>query len=477
MASTARQKLRASASRVVRVLRRTAAACRRRGPAVQAAGPKVASSFVAPPVPVELVKLLRRWTEMDFVRQPQLDDLEQIYRLAPTPGATARIVEYFTAKPELGRLICASDHYVQANTQSAVFQLVYLACAYADRGRTDCLVESAERLLAQVDDEVTRALAVRAIGFRHGLEAERIALDEALTRFPSSYLLGLYQAEFLITTDEIAAANRVVERHRRRIAAELADEIAVAAENQSDLDGALAEDREILSDDKDIYNDAFCRSMWISYYESYNTRNPRQHGDRLLADIYLRQLAELPGTVDVVVDFGSMCAQPLFEAAGRMPNTAFYACDRQPLIKELNERAYRLPNLHFRAMDIFEMLAEAAKLPGRKVLTHVRTACVLYPQLVQKLYAACRDAGIDHILLIENADLERSTLRFYEFDGLPARSIVTKHKLYLHDYQAMLADAGFEVQSWARIRTPGLWRGFHPANYLGSQYELHASRV
>jgi hypothetical protein len=477
MRSTTRQKLRASASRFVRILRRSAAAAPwRRRPAPQPTAPKVASSFVPPAVPAELVNLLRSWTGMDFVRQFQLDELEQAYRAAPTPGATAKIVEFFTAHPELGRLLTKSHYYAHANVSSAVFQLVLLSCAYAD-GRTDGLIEPALRLIALIDDEVTWAIAVRAIGIECGLEAERTALVEAVERFPESHLLGLNQAEFLIAADEVAAANRVVERLRPRIAAELADEIAAAEDNQFDLDGAMAEERLVLSSEKDIYNDAFCRSMWISYYESYNTRNPRQHGDRLLADIYLRQLDDLNGDVDVVVDFGSMCAQPIFEAALRMPGVQFFACDRQPLIAELNEAAYPAPNLDFRACDIFEMLSEAAKLPGRKALSHVRTACVLYPDLVRKLYAACRDAGIDHILLIENADLQRTTLRFYEFDALPAPSIVTKHKLYLHDYRSMLDDAGYTVRRWDRIRTPGLWRGFHPANYLGSQYDLHAVRA
>jgi hypothetical protein len=171
-----------------------------------------------------------------------------------------------------------------------------------------------------------------------------------------------------------------------------------------------------------------------------------------------------------------MCAQPLYEAALRTPNTTIFACDRQPLIKELNEAAYPAPNLHFRACDIFEMLSEVAKLPGRKALTHVRTTCVLYPHLVEKLYAACRDAGIEHILMIENADLRRSHLRFYEFDAPPARSIVTKHNLHLHDYRSLLEEAGYTVRRRDRIRTPGLWRGFHPSSYLGSEHDLHASR-
>ena len=116
-------------------------------------------------------------------------------------------------------------------------------------------------------------------------------------------------------------------------------------------------------------------------------------------------------------------------------------------------------------------------MPGRKALTHVRTATVLYPDLVQKLYCACRDAGIDHIVLIEGAGMQRITLRFHDFDAMPVRSLVTKHKLYLHDYRSMLGAAGYTVRSRERVQAPGLWRGFHPSSYLGSQYVVHAARA
>jgi hypothetical protein len=481
MGSTTAQRPRAKASRFVRMLRWSPTLEGAPGGLARTVEsspfPAVPSTFAPPAPPAGIVDVLASWSGTDFVRQPQLDALERAFEAAGDRGAAAaKIVEFFTAHPETGRILYPSQFYARANRSSASFQLALLASAYAD-GRTDGLAEAAERLIALADHEVTRAIAVRAIGIACGVEAECTALDEAMERFPESYLLGLYQAEFLIANDEVAAANAVVERHRPRIAAELADEIAVAEENQQDLDGAIAEERLELSDGKDIYDDAFCRSMWISYYESYNTRNERQHGDRLLANIYLRQLADLGGDVDLVVDFGSMCAQPLYEAALRMPGVQFFACDRQPLIAELNEAAYPAANLHFLAMDIFDMLAEASKLPGRKALTHVRTTTVLYPHLVQKLYAACRDFGIDHILLIENAGMLRTKLRFLDFHDMPAPAVVTKHKLYLHDYQSMLAAAGYSVREWERLRGPGLWRGFHPSSYLGSQYALHAARA
>jgi hypothetical protein len=55
-------------------------------------------------------------------------------------------------------------------------------------------------------------------------------------------------------------------------------------------------------------------------------------------------------------------------------------------------------------------------------------------------------------------------------------ALVTKHRLHLHNYRAVLTAAGYRIHDWKRNRAPGLWRGEHPANFLGSQYEIHAKR-
>ncbi|HEN5509522.1 TPA: hypothetical protein U6300_003094 [Legionella pneumophila] len=54
------------------------------------------------------------------------------------------------------------------------------------------------------------------------------------------------------------------------------------------------------------------------------------------------------------------------------------------------------------------------------------------------------------------------------------KALVTKHRLNIHNYREQLENAGYCVNKFHRLAAPGLWRGEHPANYLGSQYEIHA---
>src|SRR5262245_20009180 len=77
MATTARQKLRASASRFVRLLRKSPVARWRRGAMPQPTASKVASAFVPPSVPAAVLDALEYCAKFDFVRQPQLDALDK----------------------------------------------------------------------------------------------------------------------------------------------------------------------------------------------------------------------------------------------------------------------------------------------------------------------------------------------------------------------------------------------------------------
>ena len=95
----------------------------------------------------------------------------------------------------------------------------------------------------------------------------------------------------------------------------------------------------------DIYTDESCKAFWLSYYESYNYRSSMYHGDRQLLEQFLDWVKSISNEVDVVLDFGNLCAQPLFEAAKLFPNIKFIGADRQEFIAKLNRNAYESKNL------------------------------------------------------------------------------------------------------------------------------------
>ena len=177
----------------------------------------------------------------------------------------------------------------------------------------------------------------------------------------------------------------------------------------------------------------------------------------------------------MVLDFGALCAQPLFEAASLFPKMRIFGTDRQKFIADMNNTAYPIANLSFDHGDIFDVMKRVGALPGQKALIHIRTACTLYPKFVEDLYNAAKKYGFTHIYMIENAGLVRTRLQFMDFNTMEEIALVTKHRLNIHNYRKQLEQADYQIKSFARLSAPGLWRGEHPANYLGSQYEIHAT--
>lgn len=414
--------------------------------------------------------VLRQMQDFDQVRQPQIEFLDRFFNASGRNQAdAAHILNFFTLWPEKCKLIGGSEYFLSSNPASIPLKLAVLAGNYAN-GKFEQLVPVCDQLLQHYECDLSYALKARIAGRQFGPDAELRAIEAGLERFPESVLLSLYEVETAASHNEVERANVLVERMRSKLERDLDEEIRVACKNQRDLEQAMSERRMFLPSDKDIYSDEMVRVMWQSYYESFNTRTIYQHGDAVVAQSYLDTLERCAGEVDILLDFGSMCAHPIYQSALRYPKTEFFCFDRQQLIADLNSSAYRLPNLHFWAGDIFDALKEVAKLPGRKALLHIRTVCVLYPSFVEKLYEESRRSGIERIIGIENAGMSRTDLRFRDFETMQERAIVTKHRLYLHNYKRLLEDAGYRVEHWRRLPTLQLWMGWDPAAYLGSQY-------
>lgn len=390
-------------------------------------------------------------------------------------GAGKEIVHYFTRHPEKARLLCGSEYFLALRGESSAVRLAYVAANYV-LGQSNRCLRVAEELAASWPAAFTAVILARVRRECFGPEREIETLAAALDKWPDDALLRLNFVGALVAADRVADANAVVAGLRPLIEKELGDEIATVVRSQEQLDRAIETGAFAPEGGDDIYSDESCRNYWLSYNESFVTRRDRQHGDRLLLNRFLAWVRSVEQDVDVVLDFGSLCAQPLYEAALAAPHIRFVGTDRQELIAEMNRVAYPLPNLSFDHGDIFDVMARVASLPGRKALAHIRTTCTLYPKFVEELYRAAADLRFEHIYLIENAGFVRSRLEFVCFETMQELALATKHRLNLHNYREQLSRSGYEVHRFGRLTAPGLWRGEHPANYLGSQYEIHAVR-
>ncbi|HAU1152643.1 TPA: hypothetical protein JBI12_11980 [Legionella pneumophila] len=413
---------------------------------------------------------------LDYFGIQELRVLDNFFSQLPDENskiAAAKIlIEFFSKFPEKARLISSSYYYLSLMPMSTISYLIFVTANYS-MGRAAWCLKAAKILAEQWSNPLTNIILARVLRECEGLDAERAVLEKAY--LDEKDMVVFYNLiSNLIDSDRVEEANNAIETIRPSVEKELAEEINTVKKNQTLLELGIKNDLFAPEGDNDIYTDEMCRNYWTSYYESFVTRREHVHGDRLILNHFLNWIQSVENDVDVVLDFGTLCAQPLYEASILVPRIQFIGTDRQKFIAEMNSEAYPAPNLSFDHGDIFEVMEKVGSLPGRKALVHIRTTCTLYPKFVEELYGYARKFGFTHIYMIENAGLVRSQLKFIDFKSMQEKALVTKHRLNIHNYREQLENAGYCVNTFHRLAAPGLWRGEHPANYLGSQYEIHA---
>ena len=451
-------------------------------PAAAAGAPAVAAAAPEPPPAPKAPPTMAQWLAgnlqlLDFAGPAELRLMDKTFSAIEAGNSRVEpakeVIRFFTQFPEKARWLCGSGHYFVDAPDPVASRLAFLAGNFA-LGQADRCERVMDALVREWPGPFTSILLSRVRGECHGLQEEMDVLRAAQERYPEDLVVRLSLIEALISQGDVDGANAAVGAIRDRVEKDLADEIITARQSQAQLERAIADGTFAPEAGDDIYTDEVMRNYWVAYYESFVTRREHQHGDRLLLNRFLAWAEAMKDEVDVVLDFGVLCAQNLYEAALRAPHIRFIGTDRQEFIATMNAAAYPLPNLSFEHGDIFAVLERVGRLPGRKALVHIRTTCTLYPKFVQELYGAAARHDFRHVFLIENAGFVRTQLKFFPFEAMPAIALATKHRLVLHDYKKQLADAGYGIAAFSRLRAPGLWRGEHPANYLGSQYEIHA---
>ncbi|HAT8180411.1 TPA: hypothetical protein JA361_13370 [Legionella pneumophila] len=413
---------------------------------------------------------------LDYFGIQELRVLDNFFSQLPDENskiATAKIlIEFFSKFPEKARLISSSYYYLSLMPLSTISYLIFVTANYSV-GRAAWSLKAAKILAEQWSNPLTTIILARVLRECEGLDAERSVLENAYLHEKDTVVFYNLIGN-LIDSDRVEEANNAIESIRLIVEKELAEEIDAVKKNQILLEQGIKNDLFAPDGDNDIYTDEMCRNYWTSYYESFVTRREHVHGDRLILNHFLDWVKYIQNDVDVVLDFGTLCAQPLYEASILAPHIQFIGTDRQKFIAEMNSEAYPMPNLSFDYGDIFEVMEKVGSLPGRKAFVHIRTTCTLYPKFIEELYESARRFGFTHIYMIENAGLVRSQLKFIDFKSMQEKALVTKHRLNIHNYREQLESSGYYVNKFHRLAAPGLWRGEHPANYLGSQYEIHA---
>ncbi len=147
-----------------------------------------------------------------------------------------------------------------------------------------------------------------------------------------------------------------------------------------------------------------------------------------------------------VINYGTLCGIREFELASRRPGTLFAGYDISSEATEMNREKFQLDNLMF-ASNLDDLLGGLESKPGEAVLAHCRTADIMFPEAVKKVYRCCHSHGVKYILAAEYFSICISTLDYPDFEANPVDTVHWDGILMIHDYGKIFAETGYRVTS------------------------------
>ncbi len=150
-------------------------------------------------------------------------------------------------------------------------------------------------------------------------------------------------------------------------------------------------------------------------------------------------------SIKTAVDFGVSYAHVDSVLAKRHPDLKIIGCDRSELTMAINRVDFgNITNLVLHSGDIFDCLEQYNPID---VLFHMRTACLLPADFLSSLYAKAKSQGARYVVLAEQIGLSWETDSGYEFSEREQKSVLLRWKMWIHNYPALLRQAGFKIQS------------------------------
>lgn len=155
--------------------------------------------------------------------------------------------------------------------------------------------------------------------------------------------------------------------------------------------------------------------------------------------------AAIDPTIRTVINLGAFFANVDATLALLYPEVKFLAVDRGAAFREINESVFCAKNLAFIDSEIEPVISGLSERPA--ILAHCKTATYLYPKKLQNIYDIAAANGVRFIVGVENTGFCLETRDFYEFTTEPKKSAFYKTALFVHNYPAMLKQAGYRMRS------------------------------
>lgn len=221
---------------------------------------------------------------------------------------------------------------------------------------------------------------------------------------------------------------------------------ALYAEGRAALDKAEKEHLEELPTSLDNYiSEKFLIQNWHGYMKQLKDVTNRTDDTYLFQSTFYNRLRGILMSDDSIldqVDFGAFCGFNNYRLAREFSNCRFWAVDRGKIIKTLNEEEFKTQALTFIDDDIISFLESRRFKNG--LLSHVRTACLLFPDKIRRLYRTAARQGIEYVLVVELSNWAEELGGYYIYSLDCRSSVICKGRLYIHNYPGLAYEAGYK---------------------------------
>jgi len=170
-----------------------------------------------------------------------------------------------------------------------------------------------------------------------------------------------------------------------------------------------------------------------------------------------------------VVNYGTLCGVREHAMAGRHPERVFAGYDISEVATALNRDRFRGANLMFES-DLEVLLQRLGAMAGACLLVHCRTADIMLPEAVKRVYRSCHAHGVRWILSAEYVGQQIGTMNYPNFRAQPVDTVHWEGILMIHNYDKIFPEVGYRVVDSRHRPVPllvsGSGEGLQPAQVI-----------
>lgn len=212
-------------------------------------------------------------------------------------------------------------------------------------------------------------------------------------------------------------------------------------------------------------------AIWRSHKDAFKENNGYEnirHRYRRATEVLSEAVTKDP-EITQVINYTSSYAQLEQDIARAFPSLSVTGVDSEAITR-LNAKEFSAPNLQFATAEGPLSFAREADVQCA-VFSHLHTAALWLPDLVEETYKVLGERGCRYILAYEPDGFSRELGGFYRYSDQPRPSALYRQQLLLHNYPSLLTKAGFQVVHSEMTKPPHPMPDFRSIVLLAKRVE------